>query len=110
VLSEAEDVCRRVAILRAVCWRRSRPSSTCAPAWCAASPCGCSGVPEALLALPAVVRSQVDGSEARLWVRGDLNPILRILADTGVEKLVFPEPELEDIFLGYYAPEPADHA
>jgi hypothetical protein len=38
-----------------------------------------------------------------LWVRGDLNAILRALASAEVEDLVFPEPELEDIFLSYYA-------
>ena len=111
VLSEAEDVCRRVAILRAGVLVALETIEHLR-----ASVVRCltvrlqRGMPEALLALPAVVRSQVAGSEARLWVRGDLNPILRILADTGVEKLVFPEPELEDIFLGYYAAEPAGHA
>jgi hypothetical protein len=37
-----------------------------------------------------------------LWVRGDINPLLRKLAQVDIDEIVFPEPELEDIFLSYY--------
>ena len=39
-----------------------------------------------------------------LRVRGDENPIIQRLAREDVERMVFPEPELEDIFLAYYQP------
>jgi len=45
-----------------------------------------------------------------LRVRGDLNPILRAFAASDVDTLVFPEAELEDIFLGYYASPVTEHA
>ncbi len=104
VLSEAQDVCRRVAILRQGeivaletidnlrrnVMRRLKVRFK-------------ADVPRALLESPAVIRSEVIGAEAVLWVRGDLNSILRALATAEVEDLVFPEPQLEDIFLTYYA-------
>jgi ABC-2 type transport system ATP-binding protein len=66
-------------------------------------------VPPGLLELPQVARAQVDGHRATLWVRGDLDPLLGALANGGVRELVFPEAELEDIFLSYYR-ESAPHA
>ncbi len=104
VLSEAQDVCRRVAILRqgeivaletieklrSNVMRRLNVRLR-------------GDAPRALLDSPAVIRSEVVGSRVTLWVRGDLNPILRALAAVEVEDLVFPEPQLEDIFLSYYA-------
>jgi hypothetical protein len=40
-----------------------------------------------------------------LWIRGELGPVLRALAGAEVEDLVFPEAQLEDVFLGYYREE-----
>jgi ABC-2 type transport system ATP-binding protein len=59
-------------------------------------------VPAALLELPQVARAEVDGHRAVLWVRGDVAPLLIALANNGVQDLVFPEAELEDIFLSFY--------
>jgi beta-exotoxin I transport system ATP-binding protein len=102
MLSEVETVCRRVAILKAgeivaletidnlrdkvvrkltVKFRRDVPQF--------------SGV-------PGISRFEMRDREAVLWVRGDLNPLLRVLAGAEVDDMVFPEPELEDIFLSYY--------
>jgi len=102
VLSEVEAVCRRVAILRqgeivaletienlrdkvirrmSVTFRGTAPS---------------------LANVPGISRFEVNGRQATLWVRGDLNPLLRMLADSGIDEMVFPEAELEDIFLSYY--------
>jgi len=102
VLSEVESVCRRVAILRqgeivaletidnlrdkvlrklVVRFRDEVPAFTDVP--------GISGVEQ-------------HGREVVLRVRGDLNLLLRKLAQFEIEEMVFPEPELEDIFLSYY--------
>lgn len=111
VLSEAEDVCTRVAILRdgaivaletienlrATVVRRMTVKFK-------------EAVPPTLLTIPAVTRSQIDDREATLWLRGDVNPVVRALAAHDVEQVTFPEPELEDIFLGYYASGAAPHA
>lgn len=106
VLSEAEDVCNRVAILReGSLVALETIDSLRASVVRSLTVRMREELPATLLALPVIVRSQVAGREATLWVRGDLNPLLAALAAAGVESLVFPEPELEDIFLGYYSAE-----
>jgi hypothetical protein len=59
-------------------------------------------VPADLAALPGVTRAEVAGSAATLWLQGDVNPLLLRLAACEVEHLVFPEPQLEDVFLELY--------
>ena len=59
-------------------------------------------VPPGLREVAGVARGEIQGSEARLWVQGDVNPLLAALAAAGVEDFTFPEAELEDIFLSYY--------
>ena len=111
VLSEAQDVCRRVAILRQgeiVALETIEKLSTNVVRRLTVRFKG--DVPPALLESPAVTRSEVSGAQAELWVRGDLNPILQALAAAAVEDLVFPEPQLEDIFLSYYAGPAGTHA
>ncbi len=64
--------------------------------------------PGQLRGIAGVARSEAQGREMALWVQGDLNPLLRALAWADVEDMVFPEPELEDIFMGYYQAERRD--
>jgi ABC-2 type transport system ATP-binding protein len=111
VLSEAEDVCSRVAILRdgVLVALETIEHLRASVVRCLTVRLR-DDVPASLLALPAVIRSQVSGREATLWVRGDINPLLAALAAAGVELMVFPEPELEDIFMSYYSPEAAARA
>jgi hypothetical protein len=40
-----------------------------------------------------------------LWLRGNPAPVLKAVTAADVRDIVFPEPELEDIFLGYYQPD-----
>jgi len=58
--------------------------------------------PPDLATVPGVARAEAAGREASLWIRGDANPILRRIAREDLDHFVFPEPELEDIFLTYY--------
>ncbi len=103
VLSEVEEVCDRVAILRSgeivalepIQNLRNRMVRRLQVRFRQAAP-------EALAETPGVTRSEIRGNEAVLWVHGELNPILRRLAECDIEDFVFPEPELEDIFLSYY--------
>jgi ABC-2 type transport system ATP-binding protein len=103
VLSEVEAMCGRVAILRAgeivtvesIEILRSKmvrrlQVRTRGP------------LPQELGQMAGVARAQITGNQAVLWLQGDINVILRRLALLDIEQLVFPEPELEDIFLSYY--------
>lgn len=40
--------------------------------------------------------------EIELLIKGNINPLLRIIAGKTVKNLIFPEPSLEDTFLTYY--------
>ena len=103
VLSEVEAVCHRVAILRAgrivaleaIARLRGRMVRKMTVRFAGEAP---SGLPD----LPGIERVEPRGDETVLWVRGDVNPLLRALAAARVEGVVFPEAELEDIFLAYY--------
>lgn len=111
VLSEVEALCSRVAILRRgeivaietianlrrqmvrrmhVRFRQPAPAD--------------------LARTPGVTAAEIAGNEATLWIQGEVNPILRRLAGTDLDHFVFPEPELEDIFLSYYREQAAGDA
>ncbi len=103
VLSEVEAVCGRVAILRAgklvavesVDDLRARMLRRLEVSFRQDAPLD-------LGAVAGVTRTEIEGKDARLWIRGDVNPVLRRIAREEVERFVFPEAELEDIFLTYY--------
>jgi len=103
VLSEVEAVCGRVAVLRAgellavegIGALRARLVRRLEVRFRGSAPAD-------LAALPGVTRAEVAGAAATLWLKGDVNPLLRKLATCDVEHLVFPEPQLEDVFLDLY--------
>ena len=108
VLSEVEAVCSRMAILRAgeivaletIERLRENVTRKLRVRFAGEPPAGLKDV-------AGVARSETHGREMTLWVRGDVNALLRALAAATIEDMVFPEPELEDIFLAYYRPGPA---
>jgi len=52
--------------------------------------------------LPGVKINQQDKKYLQLEVHGDINPIVKVLANYDLRDLSFNEPDLEDIFLEYY--------
>lgn len=103
VLSEVESVCHRVAILRAGELVALETMAALREKVVRKMTVRFSGViPSGLAGLAGVERTEFEGEEARLWIRGDINPVLRALAGVNVADLVFPEAELEDIFMAYY--------
>jgi ABC-2 type transport system ATP-binding protein len=64
-------------------------------------------VPGAELAVPGVTLLEQDGDRAVLSVSGPLDPLLAVLARHRVRHLSFPEPDLEEAFVQYYAAAPA---
>lgn len=104
VLSEVEAVCERVAILREGRIVALESIDTLRRSVIRRLRVRFAGeVPLAVLNAYGVTRHEVEGRTASLWVRGDINALMRVLAQSQIEDLAFPEPELEDIFLGYYA-------
>ena len=111
ILSEVDEICDRVAILkrgrivaqetvetlRASMVRRLRVRFRSAP-------------PAGLEKAAGVVSASLDGHDVELLVQGDVNAIIRALASADIEQLSFPEPELEDIFMTYYRSDEGDHA
>ena len=58
--------------------------------------------PVAELALPGVELVEHVDSQVVLRVGGELDPLLRVLARHSVRHLSFPEPSLEEAFIGLY--------
>lgn len=102
ILSEAESVCERVAIIRQgeiVALESIEHLRANVVRKLTARFRG--DVPD-LSSVSGVSRSEIRGDEAVVWLRGDPAPVLKAVAAADVRDIVFPEPELEDIFLGYY--------
>jgi len=104
ILSEVEATCHRVAVLRAgemlaveavealrarIVRRLQLRART--------------ALPNSLSNTPGVAKAEINGCDAVLWIQGDLNPVLRAVAQLDVERFVFAEPQLEDVFLGFFA-------
>jgi ABC-2 type transport system ATP-binding protein len=52
--------------------------------------------------VPGVTAVHVEGRVARCQVRGTVEPLLRVLVDSGVTHLLSREPSLEELFLAHY--------
>jgi ABC-2 type transport system ATP-binding protein len=102
ILSEVEALCDRVGILRAgllvemgtLAEMRHLSALTVEATFEAAVP-DLSGV-------PGVSAIEVVGQLARCQVRGSIEPLLKVLASSGVRELLSREPSLEEIFLAQY--------
>jgi ABC-2 type transport system ATP-binding protein len=55
-----------------------------------------------LSAVPGVSALQLEGQVLRCQVSGDIEPLLRVLAHSGVHELLSREPSLEELFLAHY--------
>ncbi len=55
--------------------------------------------------LPSIKDLKKNGQKFVLTLRGDINPILQILANHPVKSMIFPEPSLEDMFMTFYKKE-----
>ncbi len=102
ILSEVEALCDRVGILRdgklvemgALAEMRHLSALTIEATL--------TGPVPDLTKVPGVSSVEVTGSVLRCQVRGPMEPLVRVLADAGVESLLSREPSLEELFLSYY--------
>jgi len=58
--------------------------------------------PSDLSSVPGVSRVEPVGPDTVMLVQGNPKPILAALAAADIVDLAFPEPQLEDVFLGFY--------
>jgi ABC-2 type transport system ATP-binding protein len=102
ILSEVEALCDRVGILRngilvdvgSLSQMRHLSSLTVEATFDGS-------VPD-LTRVPGVTAIQVDGHVVRCQVQGSVEPLLKVLATSGVHELLSREPSLEELFLAHY--------
>lgn len=103
VLSEVEKVCHRVAIVRGGALvalesldalKKKRPRRLIVELDQAETP--------ERPVLPGARLLSRDGGRLIYLVEGDLRAVLGALAELPVQDVVFPEPDLEDVFMAYY--------
>ena len=102
ILSEVEALCDRVGILRdgelvdmgTLAQMRHLSSLTVEATFDGS-------VPD-LSRVPGVGGVQVDGRVVRCQVQGSVEPLLNVLATSGVHELLSREPSLEELFLAHY--------
>jgi ABC-2 type transport system ATP-binding protein len=107
IMSEVEALCDQVGILRdgrlvemgTLAEMRHLSALTVEATFDAA-------VPD-LSRVPGVSSVQQDGRVARMQVRGDIEPLLKVLSVSGVKGLLSREPSLEELFLAIYGADPS---
>ncbi|HZQ58427.1 MAG TPA: ABC transporter ATP-binding protein [Acidimicrobiales bacterium] len=110
ILSEVEALCDRVAILRAgrlvdlgtLAELRHLSSLEVEATFAGA-------VPD-VSRVPGVADVEVSGHRMRCRVVGPVDPLLHVLASSGVRQLLSREPSLEELFLAHYGREEASGA
>ncbi|MDZ7303397.1 MAG: ABC transporter ATP-binding protein [candidate division KSB1 bacterium] len=102
ILSEVENLCQRVAILRAGKLVALESIAALREKMVRRMTVRFDHAPPRLDHVPGIVRTEIRGNELTLFLQGDINPLMQQLARCQIEHLVFPEPELEDIFAHYY--------
>ena len=102
ILSEVESLCDRVGILRdgvlidlgTLAQMRHLSSLTVEATF--------DGTVPDLSGVPGVGGIQVTGSVLRCQVQGSVQPLVKVLATSGVHELLSREPSLEELFLAHY--------
>jgi ABC-2 type transport system ATP-binding protein len=103
LLSEVEDVCSRVAILRRGRLVELAELSTLQSLGSTVLEASFDGPVPNVEGLPGVTRVEQLPDGLRVHVTGPPGPVLARLSGVGLTRLRSHEPSLEEIFLGYYA-------
>ncbi|MFG2370297.1 ATP-binding cassette domain-containing protein [Streptomyces sp. NPDC048504] len=103
ILSEVEELCDRVSIIRKGRTVESGSLSDLRHLTRTSVTAELTGAPNGLAALPGVHDLDVQGHRVRLQVETDqLNAVLRSLSESGVRSLTSKPPTLEELFLRHY--------
>ena len=114
ILGEVEALCDRVAILRAGELVEIGTLAEMRHLSALSIDAEFDVAPPDLSNIPGVTGVVVDGNRVRCQITGSVEPLLSVLAATGVHHLLSREPSLEELFLAYYgtanAPAEVPHA
>ncbi|WP_043667336.1 ABC transporter ATP-binding protein [Streptomyces xylophagus] len=103
ILSEVEELCDRVSIIRKGRTVESGSLSDLRHLTRTSVTAELTGLPNGLASLPGVHDLDVQGHRVHLQVETDqLNAVLRSLSDSGVRSLTSKPPTLEELFLRHY--------
>ena len=106
ILSEVEALCDRVGILRAGELVEIGTLSEMRHLSALSVDATFDGEPPDLTRVPGVTAVTVDGNRVRCQVQGSVEPLLKVLAASGVHELLSREPSLEELFLAHYGSGP----
>ena len=110
ILSEVEALCDQVGILRAGKLVEMGTLSEMRHLSALTVEVTFEGQVPDLTEVPGVAAVGKDGDSVRLHVQGSVEPLLRVLADAGVTKILSREPSLEELFLARYGENPETEA
>ncbi|HEY7939523.1 MAG TPA: ABC transporter ATP-binding protein [Acidimicrobiales bacterium] len=110
ILSEVEALCDRVAILRQGRLVEIGTLSEMRHLTALSVEATFDGSVPDLSRVAGVSVVTVDGPVVRLHVQGPIEPLLKVLAASGVHELLSHEPSLEELFLAHYGGDDAEHA
>jgi ABC-2 type transport system ATP-binding protein len=102
ILSEVEALCDRVAILRAGQLVEIGTLAEMRHLSALSIDAEFDITPPDLSKVPGVTAVVVEGNRLRCQITGSVEPLLSVLAATGVHHLLSREPSLEELFLAYY--------
>ncbi len=102
LMSEVEALCDRVGILRSGKLIEMGTLSEMRHLSALSVEATLDGPIPDLSAIPGVSSVEIEGHVVRCQVRGPIEPLLKVLTDTGVAQLVSREPSLEELFLALY--------
>ena len=105
ILSEVEQLCHRVGIIRQGSLVAVEEVQALRRHQVRSMEVEFRGRPPDDLAVPGAEILARDGSRWKLAIHGDINPVLRALSGYELEDIVFEHPRLEDVFLEYYRDE-----
>jgi ABC-2 type transport system ATP-binding protein len=102
ILSEVEAVCDRVAMLRAGRIIETGHLDVLRGLAAMRVHAELGDAPPDVSGIEGVTNVVVDGKTIECDVRGSMNPLLRALADVGVQHMTTREPSLEELFVAHY--------
>jgi ABC-2 type transport system ATP-binding protein len=105
ILSEVEALCDRVAILRAGELLEIGTLAEMRHLAAVKVEATFDGPPPDISGIPGVATPEIVGNRLRCHVTGSIQPLLAVLARSGVRELLSAEPSLEELFLSHYGTE-----